>query len=50
MRAQDHIRSMPSIITRRIANIAIPIATATTSMGALSPVGHHEGMTIHARI
>ncbi len=37
---------MPSMIASRIANIATPSNTATTSMRTLFPVRHHSGITI----
>src|SRR5665213_1306201 len=45
-RCRAHIRSIPSIRSSRIANIAIPITMATTSMAALLTSGHHGRMTI----
>jgi hypothetical protein len=40
------MRSIPSKIARRIRNITIPIAIATTSMAALLTGVHHERVTI----
>jgi hypothetical protein len=41
------MRSTPSMIASRIANIATPINTATTSMRSLFPLRHHGRVTIH---
>src|SRR4029077_18319529 len=43
-----HTRSMPSISKSRIANAAIPITIATTSMASIWGSGHHARITIDA--
>jgi hypothetical protein len=42
------MRSMPAIIPRKIANIAIPITIATASMKPSFPLEHHAGITMPA--
>jgi hypothetical protein len=43
-----HIRSIPSMISSRIANIAIPSTIATTSMQSLLTPARHSAVTIDA--
>jgi hypothetical protein len=49
MRAHGHIRSIPSINNSRIANIAIPMTIATTSIPPLLGAARHTRMTICAK-
>ncbi len=46
-RRSAHMRSIPSMINNRTANMAIPITMATASMGPLCNAIHHARMTIH---